>query len=84
MSNKITIDYPQTIPDCLQITREQFEKEAKMAMVVKLFEMNRLSSGLAAQMVDMDRVTFLLSLQHFSVPMIDLEEEEILSDIENA
>ena len=53
-------------------------------MVVKLFEMNRLSSGLAAQMVDMDRVTFLLSLQHFSVPMIDLEKEEILSDIENA
>ena len=38
-----------------------------MAMVVKLFEMNRLSSGLAAQMVDMDRVTFLLSLQHFKL-----------------
>jgi hypothetical protein len=32
MLNKITIDYPQTIPDCLQITREQFEIEAKMAI----------------------------------------------------
>ncbi len=84
MLNKITIDYPQTIPDCLQITREQFEIEAKMAMAVKLFELNRLSSALAAQMVGMDRVTFLLSLHNFGVPMIDLEEEELLSDIENA
>lgn len=56
MVQYLTIDYPETIPDCLQITREQFEKEAKMAMAVKLFELNRLSSGLAAQMVGMDRV----------------------------
>jgi hypothetical protein len=49
-------------------------------MAVKLFEMKRLSSGIAAQ----DRVTFLLSLHRFGVPMIDLEEEELLSDIENA
>ncbi|RKZ92712.1 MAG: UPF0175 family protein [Candidatus Parabeggiatoa sp. nov. 1] len=84
MLNQITIDYPQTLPDCLQTTREQFENEAKMAMVVKLFEMKRLSSGIAAQMMGMARVTFLLSLHRFAVSMIDLEEEELLSDIENA
>ncbi len=84
MLNKITIDYPQTLPDCLQTTREQFENEAKMAMAVKLFEMKRLSSSIAAQIVGMDRITFLLSLHNFGVPLIDLEEEELLSDIENA
>ncbi len=68
----------------MQTTRVQFEQEAKMAMVAKLFEMKRLSSGIAAQMVDMDRITFLLNLHRFGVAMIDLEEEELLSDIENA
>jgi len=58
--------------------------EAKMAMIVKLFEMKRLSSGIAAQMLEMERVTFLLNLHRFGAPMIDLEEAELLSDIENA
>jgi predicted HTH domain antitoxin len=84
MLNQMTINYPQILPDFLQTTREQFEQEAKMAMLVKLFEMKRLPSGIAAQMIGMDRVTFLLSLHHFGVPMIDLEEDELLKDIENA
>jgi len=32
----------------------------------------------------MDRVTFLLTLHRFGVAMIDLEEEELLSDIDHA
>ena len=44
MSLQLKIEYPDTIPDLLQETREQFEQEAKMAMAVKLFEMKRLSS----------------------------------------
>jgi len=32
----------------------------------------------------MDRVSFLLRLQHYGVAMIDQEEEELLSDMENA
>ncbi len=83
MLNQLTITYPQTLPDFLQVSRDTFEQEAKLAMVVKLFEMKRLSSGMAAQLVGMDRVTFLLSLHRFGVPMIDLEED-LLSDIEHA
>ncbi len=84
MLNKIVIDYPNVLPDFLQITRVQFEQEAKMAMAAKLFEMKRLSSGVAARMIGIDRVTFLLNLHRFGVAMIDLEEEELLADIENA
>jgi hypothetical protein len=38
MQNQISIEYPQNLPDILQVTRKSFEKEAKMAMAVKLFE----------------------------------------------
>ncbi len=66
------------------LTRARFEQEAKMAMAVKLFEMRRLSSGMAASLVGMDRVSFLLRLSDFGVPMIDLDTDELAEDIANA
>ncbi len=81
---ELKIDYPDRLLDALQETREQFEKEAKMAMATKLFEMKRLSSGMAASLAGMDRVSFLLNLHRYGVSMIDLEEEELLSDVEHA
>lgn len=84
MSLQITIDYPETLPDALQQTREEFEQEAKWAMAAKLFEMKRLSSGMAAALVGTDRVSFLLNLHRYGVAMIDLTEAELLSDLENA
>jgi predicted HTH domain antitoxin len=81
---QIRVDYPDTLPDALQKTPEQFEQEARMAMAVKLFEMKQLSSGMAALLAGVDRVTFLLNLHRFGVAMIDLEKGELASDIENA
>ncbi|NEQ23374.1 MAG: UPF0175 family protein [Microcoleus sp. SIO2G3] len=75
------MNYPAALPEALQQTREQFEHEARMAMAVKLFEMKRISSGIAAQLVGTDRVSFLLNLDRYGVAMIDLEEEELLSDL---
>ena len=84
MSLHLTIPYPETFPDALGHTREQFEQEAKWAMAVKLFELKRLSSGMAAAIVGVDRVTFLLKLGDYGVPLINLTEEELLSDLANA
>ena len=84
MSLQLKINYPKTLPDATGQTREQFEQEAKWAMAVKLFELKRLSSGMAAALVGVDRIAFLLKLQDYGIPMIDLSEEELLSDLENA
>ena len=84
MPNQLNIEYSQNLPDILQITKKDFEKEARMAMAVKLFEMKRLSSGMAAALAGLSRVNFLLNLHRFNVPMIDLEEDELLSDVQNA
>jgi predicted HTH domain antitoxin len=81
---QLVIDYPERLPDALQQSRSDFEQEAKMAMAVKLFEMKRLSSGIAARMAGLDRVTFLLNLHRYGVAMIDLDEDELLADLENA
>ena len=84
MSLEFIVQYPETFPDVLGDTPEQFEAEAKWAMAVKLFELKRLSSGMAAMLVGVDRITFLLKLADYGVSMIDLPERELLSDLENA
>jgi predicted HTH domain antitoxin len=84
MQNQLSIQYPQNWLDVLQLTQESFEEEAKMAMAAKLFEMKRLSSGMAAKLAGVPRVLFLLDLRRFNVPMIDIDEDDLLADIENA
>ena len=61
----------------MQTSRTKFEQEARMAMAVKLFELGRLSSGLAAQLAGVDRLTFLLTLHEYGVAMIDLDDDEL-------
>jgi predicted HTH domain antitoxin len=84
MTLQMKIDYPEILPDALQKSRDQFEYEAKMVMAIKLFEMQRLSSGLAASLVGLDRVTFLLQLHQYGTVMLDLAAEELLADVEHA
>ncbi len=81
---QLTVNYPETFPDVVGTSQAQFEQEAKWAMAIKLFEMQRLSSGMAAALVNVDRVTFLLKLADYGVPMIDLTEAELRSDLANA
>lgn len=47
------VEYSESLPDVLSETRQEFEFEAKMAMAAKMFEVKRLSSGQAAQMLGM-------------------------------
>jgi predicted HTH domain antitoxin len=84
MTHRLTIEYSENLPDALHESAENFEREAKMAMAVKLYEMKRISSGIAAELAGIDRVSFLLQLRRYDVPMLDTEPSELLSDIANA
>ena len=81
---QLTIEYPESLPDILQETPEEFAQEARLAMAIKLFERKRLSSGQASALAGMDRVLFLLTLHHYGVSMIDLSDNELESDLANA
>jgi len=81
---QIKIEYPESLPDALQKSQEEFQQEACMAMAVKLFEMGRISSGIAANMAGIDRVIFLLNLHRYDVAMINYDVDELKSDTENA
>jgi len=75
---------PSHFLDATHWAAEDFAYEAKLAMAAKLFEMKRLSSGMAASLIGMDRLTFLAQLQRFGVPVIDLAADELAEDVGNA
>lgn len=82
--HRITIDCPDDLVVALGTTQDQFEQEAKFALAAKLYELGRLSSGKAAKLAGLDRVTFLLSLHRIGVPMIDLDDRELADELKYA
>lgn len=81
---QIVVDVPQNVLDALHRVPEDFAQEAKLAMAAKLFEMKRLSSGMAAQLIGMDRLTFLAQLPRLGVAAIDLADDELAEDVTHA
>ena len=81
---QIVVDVPTHYLDAMHRAPDDVALEAKLAMAAKLVEMKRLSSGMAAQLIGMDRVSFLAQLHRCGVPLIDLSVDELASDVDHA
>ena len=73
----IEIEYPETLPAVLNLSAETFEKEARFALSVKLYEMGRLTSGQAATLAGVSRVTFLLECHRYGASSVEWDNEEV-------
>jgi len=80
----ILVKVPNHLSDAAQCSPKQFMQDAKLAMAIKLFEMKRLLSGMAALLIGITGVQFLGGLHRFGVAMIDLDGNELTQDILNA
>jgi predicted HTH domain antitoxin len=72
----ILIDLPESVLLAGQ-SQEDFIKEAKFLLAMKLFELGRLSSGRAAELCALPRLDFLLLAGRAGVPVADLDEEAL-------
>ena len=54
-----TITYPRAVPQSVRMSDAEFAGEVEFLAAVKLYELGRLSSGKAAELVRMGRVEFL-------------------------
>ncbi len=81
---KIVLEIPEEILISLKETPSELSRDIRMLAAVKLYEMGKLSSGRAAQLAGIPRVSFLQSLSRYGVSIISLTPEELKRDLENA
>ena len=72
----IRIELPGSVLSAGQ-SEEDFVREAKVLLALKLFELGRMSSGKAAALCDMPRLDFLLLAGQSGIPVTDFEGEEL-------
>jgi predicted HTH domain antitoxin len=78
------ITYPSEILWALQQEPEEFEREARTFLALKLFEQGRLSSGLAAKLAGVPRLAFLFLLGQHGLSPVGVEPDELAEDLANA
>ena len=67
VTRHISIEIPESILIAEKTDEVSFARELRVLAAVKLYEMGRLSSGLAAELAAMSRVEFLMSLGRYKV-----------------
>ena len=80
----LAIEIPDDVVLATGQSPEEFAREAKLLLALKLFEQGRLSSGKASQLCGLGRVDFLLAAGRLGVPVADLDDEEMKREFERA
>jgi predicted HTH domain antitoxin len=78
--NILTIPYTDDILLSLKETKDQFEENAKLLLALKLYELGKISSGKAAKLAGLDRISFLLTLNKYKVSPFQVDIDEILAE----
>ena len=85
MERFITINYPESLALSLKMENQEFKNEMKIISLIKLYELGKISSGRAANLLNINRVDFLDLLQKYNVSYFHKGlENELESDLRNA
>jgi len=82
--SSLKIPYPPEVLWALQMEPAEFEKEARLLLALKLYETEKLSTGLAAKLAGVPRVIFLFLLGQHGLSPFGEEPDEIERDLINA
>jgi len=83
-ANVLTIPYPDELLLSLKETPAEFETEARLLLAVKLYELGRVSTGMAAKLAGKSRVAFMFELNRFGLSPIGVDPEELAEDLAHA
>lgn len=82
MKRTINIEYPEFLATSLMLSGKKFEHEIKTSSLVKLYELGKVSSGIAAEVLGLSRVDLLDLLSEYNVSVLDVHDfDELEEDI---
>jgi len=85
MKGIINIKYPESLANTLRLSGKDFENEMKTSSLVKLYELGKVSSGVAAKVLGISRVDFLELLAKYNVSVLGgYSSDDLKNDIANA
>lgn len=85
MKGVINVEYPESLANSLKLSEKEFESEMKISSLVKLFELGKVSSGVAARVLGLSRADFLDLLSKYNVSVFgSYNTDDLNEDIVNA
>lgn len=75
--SQIVLDIPDDVLLALKVSGEEAEATLRMSAAVKLYELGRLSSGVAARLAGVPRTVFLTRLAEYGIDTFRLTEEDL-------
>ena len=79
-----TFDYPAELATALGKRPAEAAQELHLMAALKLFEVGRVSSGLAAKIAGMSRIAFLMECGRYHVSVFQQTPDELRADMEAA
>ena len=83
-TNTLSIPYSDEFLLSIKKSREEFEAEARLLLAVKLYEMDQVTTGTAAELASVSRVAFMFELSRFGLSPLGQDLEELAGDLANA
>lgn len=77
---QVTFELPQHSLEALSLPNDELAAMVRMAAAMKLYELERISSGAAAELAGVPKPVFLSRLAEFGVETFRFTEQELLDE----
>jgi len=78
----ISIDFPSDILLALNETESEVKQRIKISLAIRLYKLEKLTIGKAAQVSGLSRFQFETILSENEIPISNLTIDDVISDIE--
>ncbi len=78
----ISIDFPSDIFLALNETENEIKQQIKTSLAIRLYKLEKLTIGKAAQVSGLSRLQFETLLSENEIPISNLTIDDVISDIE--